>query len=318
MKNYAELHCWSNFTFLEGGSHPEELVQRGAELGLAALALTDRDGFYGMVRFSKHAKALQFPAICGAELTFEDAEESHRRPRLVLLAENETGYANLAALISASQLRGSKADARLQIGDLHAHAKGLIALSSSRHGLAECALLRDDFASAKSAAVALKEIFGDRFYLELQHHLRPGDSVLLQKQLELSKALAIPYVATNGVVYAHKQDARLADVLVCVKHTVTLAQAREQLLLRPNAEFFLKAPALMQRLFRPYPQAIRNTLAIAERCQFRLDRLTGQFPQFPIPTGETSRQTYLRKLVYEGAASRYPTPFESQVERQLE
>ena len=319
MKNYAELHCWSNFTFLEGGSHPEEFVQRAAEIGLAALALTDRDGFYGLVRFSKHAKTLKFPAICGAELTFEDGNaEPHRRPRLLLLAEDETGYANLAALISASQLRGGKADARLQLCDVNGRAQGLTALSASRYGLAERALMRDDFEAAKTAAAQLKELFGGRFYIELQHHLHPEDSSLLQKQLELAKALDLPYVATNGVVYAHKEDARLADVLACIKHTVTLAQAREQMLLRPNAEFFLKSPAVMQRLFRPLPRAIHNTLEISERCQFRLDRLTGQFPQFPIPPNEASRQTYLRKLVYEGAARRYETPLESKVERQLE
>ncbi|MBV9149858.1 MAG: error-prone DNA polymerase, partial [Candidatus Eremiobacteraeota bacterium] len=319
MKNYAELHCWSNFTFLEGASHPEELVQRGAELGLAALALTDRDGFYGTIRFAKHAKALQFPAICGAELTFErEGEEPHRRPRLVLLVEDEAGYANLAALISASQLRGGKADARLRLSDLSGHTNGLTALSASRHGLAERALLSGDSAGAKSAASDLKDLFDNRFYFELQHHLRPDDSTLLQKQLELAKILQLPCVATNGVVYAHKADARLADVLVCVKHKLTLAQAREQLLLRPNSEFFLKSPALMQRIFRPYPQAIRNTLEIAGRCQFRLDRLAGQFPQFPIPPDQASRQTYLRKLVYEGAARRYGSPLESKVERQME
>ncbi|MBV8727483.1 MAG: PHP domain-containing protein, partial [Candidatus Eremiobacteraeota bacterium] len=318
MKDYAELHCWSNFTFLEGGSHPEELAQHGAELGLAALALTDRDGFYGAVRFSKYAKMLQFPAICGAELTFEqDGEEPHRRPRLVLLVEDEAGYANLAALISASQMRGGKADARLRLSDLNGHTKGLTALSASRHGLIERALLKNDVAAARSAAGRFKDLFGDRFYLELQHHLRPEDSVLLQKQLELAKALQLPYVATNGVVYAHKTDAHLADVLVCVKHKVTLAQAREQLLLRPNSEFFLKPPALMQRIFRPCPEAIRKTVEIAERCQFRLDRLSGQFPQFPIPPGQASRQTYLRALVYEGAARRYGSPIESKVERQL-
>ncbi len=319
MKNYAELHCWSNFTFLEGGSHPEELVQRAAEIGLAALALTDRDGFYGLVRFSKHAKMLQFPAICGAEITFEsESQESHRRPRLVFLAEDEAGYANLAALVSASQLRGSKADARLRLSDLDGRTKGLIALSASRHGLVERALLNDDLANANATARALKDLFGDRFFLELQHHLRPEDSALIQMQIELARALELPYVATNGVVYAYKEDARLADVLVCVKHTLTLEQAREQLLLRPNSEFFLKAPAFMQRLFRPYPKAIYNTLEIAERCQFRLDRLLGQFPHFPIPPEERSRQTYLRKLVYEGAAGRYGCPLESKVERQLE
>jgi error-prone DNA polymerase len=106
---YAELHSWSNFTFLEGGSHPEEMLERAAGLGLAALALTDRDGVYGVVRFSKQAARIGLPAICGAELTLEDGA------RLVLLAENESGYANLAHAISTAQLRGRKRDARLRL-----------------------------------------------------------------------------------------------------------------------------------------------------------------------------------------------------------
>src|SRR5581483_9518672 len=117
--------------------------------------------------------------------------------------------------------------------------------------------------------------------------------------------------------YAVKSDARLADVLLCVKKKTTLAQAREDALLRPNAEYHLKAPRMMAQIFEGYPQAVDNTLAIAERCAFRLDRLAGQFPLFPVPEGST-RQTYWRELVYRGAARRYGTPLDSKVERQLE
>ena len=150
---YAELHCRSNFSFLEGASHPEELIERAAELGLEALALTDRDGLYGAVRFAKAAKPLRLPAIVGAELTLDvpemrpkrrrapTLEESARFPRLVLLAEDETGYANLARAISTAQLRGRKRDARLRLEDV-GDARGLIALSGSHNGYAEEALLR--------------------------------------------------------------------------------------------------------------------------------------------------------------------------------
>ena len=316
--SYAELHCWSNFTFLEGGSHPEELAEQAASIGLHALALTDRDGLYGAVRFSKAAKPLNFPAITGAELTIGEEGESHTRPRIVLLVEDDTGYANLVELISIAQMRGSKHDARLHLDDFGGRTSGLTALSAGANGEIERAVLQGDRAGALRRAARYREIFGDRFYLELQHHLRPQDATLIKAQLDLSHAAHLPVVATNGVVYANKEDAHLADLLLCVKHKTTLAKAHEALLLRPNGEFFLKTPQMMARVFAPYPQAIKNTVAIAERCAFRLDRLLGQFPLFPVPAGHRSRQSYLRKLVYEGAVGRYGTRLAGDVERQLE
>lgn len=316
--SYAELHCWSNFTFLEGASHPEELAQFAAGLGLQALALTDRDGLYGMVRFSKAAAPLGVNAICGAELTIGEEGEPHTRPRVVLLVEDDAGYANLVELISISQMRGSKHDARLQFDDLQGRTAGLTALSSSVHGEIERALLRDNSAGALRVASRYRELFGDKFYIELQHHLRPQDAGLINAQLELARKAHLPVVATNGVVYATKEDAHLADLLLCVKHKTTLPKAQETLLLRPNSEYFLKTPQMMARIFSPYPQAIKNTLTIAERCRFRLVRLGGQFPLFPVPEGYHSRQSYLRTLVYEGAIVRYRSPLDSTVERQLE
>jgi error-prone DNA polymerase len=293
---YAELHAHSNFTFLEGGSHPEELVEAAARAGLHALALTDCDGLYGAVRFAKAAAERRLPAIIGSQLRFESGE------RLVALVEDDRGYANLCELISTGQLRGSKGEPRLQIADLDGRTDGLVAL----------------FAQPDAAAIAnLRERFADRLYLELQHHLHADDARRCRQLLDLAGQLELPYVATNGVMYAGREDARLADVLFCVKNKTTLSQAREDALLRPNAEYYIKTPRMMAQIFAGYPEAIRNTLVIAERCAFRLDRLVGQFPLFPVPDGYT-RQSYLRELVYRGAAERYGTPLATNVERQLE
>src|SRR3984885_15362250 len=157
---YAELHAWSNFTFLEGSSHPEELVGAAMAAGLAGIALTDRDGLYGAVRFAKAAKEQQLPAICGAELTLETADPEPIRasrparpasevpthtPRIVLLAENARGYANLCELISLAQLRRRKRDSRSRLDDFTGRTDGLIALSGGANGLIEKALCaRDD------------------------------------------------------------------------------------------------------------------------------------------------------------------------------
>ena len=293
---YAELHCHSNFTFLEGGTHPEELVEAAVELGLQALAITDRDGLYGAVRFARAAADAKLPGITGSQLSFADGSD------LIALVENERGYANLCELISTGQLRGSKSKPELHYDDLEGRTEGLIAL---------CHL------TDNTRIRFLRERFEQRLYLELQQHLHAQDARACRQLLELSRELDVPYVATNGVMYGRKEHARLADVLFCVKNKTTLAQAREDALLRPNAEYHLKTPRMMAQIFSGYPEAIRNTLVIAERCTFRLDRLTGQFPLFPVPDGYT-RQSYLRELVYRGAAERYGTPLESGVERQLE
>jgi error-prone DNA polymerase len=337
---YAELHSWSNFTFLEAASHPEELVAAALDRGLTGIALTDRDGLYGQVRFSKAAENTPLATLCGAELTLEvpapakparasrrvagenpkAARPSHEvptdSPRIVLIAENAEGYANLAHLISAAQLRGRKRDARLRLDDLDGHTAGVVALSGGRNGLVEKALLANDDAAATAIGARLRDTFPGRFYLEMQHHLRPEDGALVHATARLARTLDVPYVATNGVAYADRVDAKLADVLTCVRYKSTLANAGT--LLRPNAEYYLKTPEQMARLFAPYPLAIRNTLAIVERCDFRLRKLAGQFPHFPIPEGETSHQSYLRTLVQRGTKKRYPMPLDPKVERQIE
>jgi error-prone DNA polymerase len=311
VRNYAELHCWSNFTFLEGGSHPEELIDRADALGLSAIALTDRDGLYGMVRFSARARLRTMPAIVGSELTFEDGG------RIVLLVENEEGYAHLCEVISIAQLRGSKGDARLRLEDLDGRTAGLIALSGGVNGRVERALSHGGLPEAAHEANRLQALFGDRFHLELQQHLTSEETRRNESLVELARDLQLPLVATNGVVYACKEDAPLVDVLGCVKGGTTLERARAEHQLRPNAEYYLKSAAAMCRLFAPYPDALEATLAIAHRCRFRLERLAGQFPSFPVPEGMT-RQSYLRDRVYCGAAERYGTPMANDAERQLE
>ena len=309
--DYAELHAWSNFSFLQGGSHPEELIERAAELGLSAIALTDRDGLYGAVRFATSARQCRVNAIIGSELTFEDGAH------LVLLVENDRGYANLCRLISAAQMRGSKGDARLRIEDVEAYNEGLIALSGGLYGRVERALAGQGVRAAVEEAQRLASIFSDRFYLELQQHLISEETQRNLQLVRIASRCRLPYVATNAVVYATGDDALVADVLACVRDGTTIAQARAANKLRPNAEFHLKPPAAMRRLFAEHPQAIAGTVEIARRCTFRLERLAGQFPLFPAPQG-SSPQRYLRKLVHEGAARRYATPLEARVERQLE
>src|SRR5690606_19367902 len=170
---YAELHCHSNFSFLEGASHPEELVERAVELGLPAVALTDRHGLYGAVRFSKAARAAGLQAIVGAEVVLSDtATPSH----LTLLVEDETGYRNLASLISQAQLAGRKGQPCLTWELLAQHADGLIALSGCWQGELATHLREQRPAAALAAARRYQALFGrQRFWVEVQHHRLPGD-----------------------------------------------------------------------------------------------------------------------------------------------
>ncbi len=295
---YAELHAYSNFTFLTGASHPEELVERASELGLAAIALTDRDGLYGAVRFATYARSRGVEAIIGSELTVADGA------RLVLLVESAEGYANLCELISRAQLRGSKGDARLLLDDFDGRDDGLIALLGGEH-------------ATRERLLSLRALFPASLYVELQQHLTEEETRRNAALTALARELRLPVVASNGAVYASKDDAQLADVLGCVKEALTLEQARERNLLRPNAEYHLKPARVLRRLFADTPQAIDATLEIAQRCRFRLERITGQFPLFPVPEG-TTPQSYLRELVMRGAAERYGTPLRDEVERQIE
>jgi len=308
---YAELHAWSNFSFLQGGSHPEELIERAAALQLEAIALTDRDGLYGAVRFAAHARRCGIAAIIGSELTFEDG--SH----ILLLVEDETGYAHLCELISRAQMRGSKGDARLRVEDFTNRTAGLVALSGGPLGRVERALFERGVDAATREAQRWQALFADRFFIELQQHLTAQETRRNIELVRLAKGCGIRCVATNGVVYAQPDDALIADALSCVRDGITLSEARAGNRLRPNAEFYLKSPAAMRRVFAEYPEAIENARAIARRCRFRLERQTGQFPHFEVPGGGSAQQ-HLRKLVYEGAARRYSTPLDSKVERQLE
>jgi error-prone DNA polymerase len=222
----------------------------------------------------------------------------------VLLVENAAGYANLCELISLAQLRGSKGDARARTEDLDGRSDGLVAILGGEH-------------ATRERATSLRARFPAGLYLELQRHLVKEEDAKTERLAALARELHLPVVATNAVRYARSDDASLADVLTCVKEGLTLEQAREANRLQPNAEFHLKLPRTMRRLFAAHRDAVDATLEIAARCAFRLERITGQFPLFAVPEGVTPQQ-YLRELVACGAAERYGTPLRPAVERQLE
>ncbi len=296
--DYVELHAHSYFSLLDGASSPEALVERAAQLGMTALALTDHDAVYGAVRFESAARAAGIHPIFGAELTLVDG--SH----LTLLVENERGWGNLCWLISQARGNAPKGQAALPRQLLEGHSTGLIALSGCHKSEIASALLRGDPRAATEAACFYRDVFGaDRFWIELQHHKQPGTPKLLFKLVTLARQIGVGYVATNNVHYATKDSHELQDVLTCIRQGTTLDDPLGGR--RSNVEYYLKSARQMAELFTSYPAALTNTRRIAERCHFVPQYGLQDLPAFPTPVG-LSEEDYLRQLCEEGLSQRFP------------
>ncbi len=297
---YAELHCHSNYSFLEGASPPEELVARAAALEIPALALTDRNGLYGAVKFCHAARGAGIQPIMGVELTLDDGTPPPKDPvdfdrwgrRLILLAQDRTGYTHLCRLISQAQMPHPKGTARLKPDALADFATHLIALVSD----------------PQAPLPRYQEIFGHRqVYVELHDHLAPEDQALNHARLELAQSHQAPLVVTNAVLYATPDRYRLHDVLTAIRHRTSLDQAQPWL--KANAEHYLKGADEMRRLLSRYPpqairQAFANVLEVVQRCRLELDMRGARFPGFPVPPGETPF-SFLYRLCQRGVHEKY-------------
>ena len=273
---YIELHCHSAFSFLDGASSPEQLVLQAVALGYPALALTDHNGLYGSMVFAQAAKQLGLQAITGAELTLLDG--SH----VTLLAETPRGYANLCRLITEAHLeRDDRRDARLDFSSMEQRHDGLIVLSGCRGGLLPRVLKREGFTAAQRFATRCRALFGsDRFFVELQHNAVRGDRSLTRALCDIADSTGLHVVATGDVHYHRRELHRLHDTLVAIRHRTTLDASHS--VRHPNSEFYLRPPAEIATAFLDRPDAVNNTLAIAERCaSFDLTRDLGYtFPDF--------------------------------------
>jgi error-prone DNA polymerase len=259
MASYAELHLHTAFSFLDGASMPVEMVERAVELGYETLAITDHNGLHGVMEFAQAAKSAGIQAIIGAEMTLADG--SH----LTLLAETADGYANLSRLIARAHLDSERLDPRLSLETLRDHADGLILLTGCRNG--ELSLLADPgkLDAARAVLARYRDWFGPQnVYVELQQNLVHGDTRRLAVLSRLAGESDLGIVATGNVHYHVRERHRLQDVLVAVQHRLTLDASHQ--VRRANSEFFLQPHDAMARRFRRYPEALRNTLVIAERC----------------------------------------------------
>lgn len=310
MAPYTELHCHSNFSFLEGASHIEELVLRAQELGYESLALTDHDGLHGAMEFAQCARAWGLRPITGAEITLANGHH------LTLLCETQRGYANLCRLLTHAHLDHERGEPCVEPDVLARHTEGLIALSGCRRGEVSSLVAQGRYREAEEAARRYLRWFGPgSFFVELQNNLVYGDAPRNHALAELAEHLRVGTVATGNVHYHVRERYRLQDVLVAIKHRTTLDASHRQR--RENSEYYLRPPEERAELFRDHPEALANTARIAERCQFDLTRdLDYRFPDYPVPDEET-QDSHLRKLCYQEAERRYMR-VSSEVEERLE
>ena len=317
-RSYAELHCHSALSLLDGASLPERLAERAAALGYAALALTDHDEMGGVVRFGTACEALSLPGILGTELTVRMPElggrGGERRTHLVLLAESRTGYRNIATLVTRARMDSDRGRPSVPWALVTRHVEGVTALTGCARGWLPQLLAEGRNDHAWTAACELRDVFGAHLAIECWDHRLPEERALVTQLQPLATRLGVPWVVTNNVHYA-TADARIVhDVLLTLRHERTLDTMGTRL--KPNAEWALKSiPRIYQR-WRGAEEGVQATVAIADRCAFRLEQLKPSMPAFPLPPGVTANE-YLARLVEQGAFERWGTGRTPKHDRQL-
>ncbi|MFC5468883.1 DNA polymerase III subunit alpha [Cohnella suwonensis] len=310
MCDFVHLHVHSEYSLLDGAARIKEMTAKAAELGMKSLALTDHGVMYGAIPFYKACVEHGIKPIIGMEAYVASGSRHERQSRkeqpiyhLTLLARNETGYRNLMKLSSIGHLEGFYYRPRIDFEALTEHAEGLVCLSGCMSSELSRKLMDDDYEAAKATAVRYRELFGEHYYLELQDH-----GILEQKKvsagvLKLSEELGIPLVATNDSHYVREEDASLQDVLLCIGTGKTIDDP-DRFKIATSA-LFLKSGEEMAGLFRHVPDAITNTLKIADSCKLELEFGRHILPAFsPLPEGRTAG-LYLRELCGQGLLSRY-------------
>ncbi len=307
--SFVHLHTHSEYSLLDGASRISEMVRHAVETGMPAIALTDHGVLYGAIDLYLQAKTAGINPIIGQEAYVATRSRHQKEGRadrdpyhLILLVKNLAGYRNLIKLSSLAHLEGYYYKPRIDKALLAEHTEGLIALSSCLGGEVASRLLEGDESGAEQAAREYQRMFGEDYFLEIQDHGMEEQTRVNEGLARLSQRTGIPLVATNDSHYTRRDDAEAHDILLCLQTgTVTSDQKRMRF---HNDEFYLKTPAEMAERFRDFPEAVANTVKIAERCHLELDTKP-LLPRFEVPHGE-SAEAYLRRLAEEGLKTRYP------------
>jgi len=308
-KPFAHLHLHTEYSLLDGSAKISGIISRVKELGMKHVAITDHGSMYGCVDFYKEAKKAGIKPIIGCEI-YVAAKDMHIKNQdpentthhLVLLVKNETGYENLMKIVSEASLSGFYYKPRVDHAFLEKHSEGLICLSACLGGEVQEVFNLGMPDRAKEAAKFYHGLFGEDYYLELQDHGLEEQRKVNKLNIALAKELGIPLVCTNDVHYLKKEDARAHDILLCIQTGKTVEE--ENRMRYPSDEFYLKSYEEMEDLFSHVPEALENTVKIAEMCSFDYEFHVSKLPKFPLPEG-ADPYTYLTERTYEGMVEKY-------------
>ena len=319
--SFAHLHVHTEFSLLDGSNKIKEYVSRVKELGMNSAAITDHGVMYGVIDFYREAKKQGINPIIGCEVYVapnsrfdrEITGGDDRYYHLVLLAENEEGYANLTKIVSKGFVEGYYYKPRVDKELLRKYHKGIIALSACLAGEVARFLTKGLYEEAKKTALEYQEIFGEgNFFLELQDHGIPEQGLVNQQLFKMSEETGIELVATNDIHYTYAEDAKPHDILLCIQTGKKLSD--ENRMRYDGGQYYVKSEEEMLRLFPYAKQALENTQKIADRCHVEIEFGVTKLPKYDVPDGYTSWE-YLQKLCYEGLEKRYGDPSEELKER---
>ncbi|MBI4786860.1 MAG: DNA polymerase III subunit alpha [Chloroflexi bacterium] len=310
MSNFVHLHVHSEYSLLDGLPHPHDLATRASELQQHALALTDHGSMFAAIEFYDACKAKGVKPIIGVEaylarrsMKDRDAKEDRSSYHLLLLAENNEGYQNLLKLVSAAQLEGYYYYPRIDHELLAKHSAGIICTTGCPSSQVPRLLHDGRKDEARKAAAWYRDVFNDRFFVELQEHGIAEFAGLDKELIALAREFNLPLVATNDAHYLRPEDANAQDILLCIQTNTVVTDPKRMRM--DGSDYYLKSSEEMAQVWREFPEALANTLLIAERCNVDLDFKGYHLPIFPVPDGITS-EAYLRKICEEGFNRHYP------------
>jgi DNA polymerase-3 subunit alpha len=310
MSNFVHLHIHSEFSLLDGANRIKDLPVRAKELGMNAMAITDHGAMFGAIDFYKACKANDIKPIIGCEVYVAPRNRKDKDPNLdakynhlILLAKDNQGYKNLATLVSLGYTEGFYYKPRIDHEIIEKYHEGIICLSACLAGEVNQAILANDMEKAKEVALWYKSIFGEDYYLEIQNNGIKEQVLANQKLIQLSRELDIPLVATNDAHYLKREDAYNHEVLLCIQTGKRMTD--EDRMKFDTDELYVKSPEEMSDYFKNVPDAIENTVKIAEKCNVEFEFGHTILPNYDVPQEFATHYDYLEKLTYDGLKNRY-------------
>ena len=321
MPDFVHLHVHSEYSLLDGMSRIKDLPVRAKELGMKAIALTDHGVMYGAVEFYKECTKNNIKPIIGCEVYVAPRSRFDKEPgidsgynHLILLAKNKIGYQNLSKLVSLSFIEGYYYKPRIDLEILEKYSEGLICLSACLAGSLSQAIIKNDMKKAEEIALWHKQIFKDDYYIEIQHNGLRQQIMVNQKLIELARKLEIPLAATNDAHYLKKEDSYFHEILLCIQTGKRMSD--EDRMRFETDEFYIKSKEEMADYFSEFPDAIENTVKIAEKCNYDFEFGITKLPNYDVPEKYETHYDYFKDLCYEGIKKRYgENPIEEVLKR---